>query len=413
MVDIQPFKAIRPNENFVSKIASLPYDVVDRKEAEALVKDNPYSYLHIDRSEVDLPEVDDVYADAVYKKASENLKEFQEKDWLQKEATPKLYIYELTFQGRTQTGLVVTASVEEYLNDTIKKHEFTRYEKEKDRIRHMDATDATTSPIFLTYRGEATIDDVIQEWKDTHEPVYNFSSYYETGHKVWAINDLGTNKKLQALFEDEVPALYIADGHHRSASAAKVAQKRKEEGRLTKTGEYFLSVLFPIDDLHIYDYNRLVTADVPEHFLELLADDFDVTKIDVDNRQPNEKHTITLYLDNQWIQLKAKDHIISDELVASLDASIAQTYIFEKYFDIVDPREDNRLDFVGGIKGLDVLEEAVDAGKADFALALYATEKADLLAVSDEGKTMPPKSTWFEPKLLSGLFVHDLDSKVG
>lgn len=411
MVDIQPFRAIRPKADLVSKIASLPYDVVNRKEATAFVKDNPYSYLRIDRSEVDLPDVGDVYADEIYEKAAENLEMFQEKEWLQKEAKPLFYIYELIFQGRTQTGLVVGASVEEYLEDTIKKHEFTRYDKEKDRIRHMDATDATTSPIFLTYRDEATIDDIINGWKKTHDPEYAFSSYYETDHKVWVIDDKETNDKLQEAFAQEVPALYIADGHHRSASAAKVAQMRKEEGRLTETGQYFLSVLFPINQLHIYDYNRLVTAEVPSNFLELLKEDFEVTKVDQKNRRPNEKHTMTLYLEGNWYQLKAKAAIISDELVASLDASIAQKYIFEKYFDIVDPREDNRLEFVGGIKGLDVLEEAVDQKEADFALALYATEKEDLLAVSDEGKTMPPKSTWFEPKLLSGLFVHDLASK--
>jgi uncharacterized protein (DUF1015 family) len=411
MVDIQPFRAIRPRKDLVRKVASLPYDVVSRKEATELAKDNPYSYLHIDRSEVDLPELENVYADEVYEKAAENLEEFQKSEWLKKEDRAFFYIYELTFQGRSQTGLVVTASVWEYLNDKIKKHEFTRYEKEKDRIRHMDAADATTSPIFLTYREEVTIDEIINKWKENSAPVYDFESYYETQHKVWVIDNKETNEKLQALFEKNVPALYIADGHHRTASAAKVAQKRKETGRLTETGKYFLSVLFPINQLHIYDYNRLVTAEPPENFLELLADDFDVTKVAHKNRRPKEKHTMTLYLNGNWYQLKAKETIISEELVESLDASIAQKYIFEKYFDIADPREDNRLDFVGGIKGLDILEKAVNTDEANFALALYATEKEDLLAVSDQGKTMPPKSTWFEPKLLSGLFVHDLASK--
>lgn len=411
MVDINPFKAIRPRKDLVDKVASLPYDVMNRKEAVELVKDNPYSYLRIDRSEVDLPEIEDVYADEVYAKAAENLQAFQEKGWLEKEEEAFFYIYELTYLGDVQTGLVVTASAKDYMEETIKKHEFTRYDKEKDRTQHMDTADANTSPVFLTYRDEAKIDEIINIWKETHEPLYDFDSYYETKHKVWAIDEAEVNLELQDLFAKEVPALYIADGHHRTASAATVSKKRKEEGRLTETGSHFLSVLFPIHQLRIFDYNRLVKADVPANFMDLLAEDFNIKKIAKEDRRPNEKHVMSLYINQQWYQLKAKEAIISDELVESLDASIAQKFIFEKQFDIKDPREDDRLDFVGGIKGLDVLEEAVDAGEANFALALYATEKEDLLEVSDQGKTMPPKSTWFEPKLLSGLFVHDLDSK--
>ncbi len=411
MVDIQPFKAIRPKPNLAHKVASLPYDVVNRKEASALVKENPYSYLRIDRSEVDLPEKDDVYAKKVYQKAAENLNLFLEKGWLQKDDQAYFYIYELTFQGKTQTGLVGAASVQDYEENRIKKHEFTRYDKEIDRINHMDAADATTSPIFLTYRGEPAIDARVEEWKQRHEPVYTFESYYETTHRIWIITNEEENKTLQQLFDKKVPALYIADGHHRSASAANISKKRAEEGRLSEKGNYFLSVLFPIGQLRIFSYNRLVHVEIPDDFLDRLAEDFDVDKIDQSKRQPKEKQTMTLYLDKQWYRLKAKETIISKNLVKRLDASIVQTYIFNKHFGIRDPREDDRLEFVGGIKGLDALEEAVDAKKASLALALTPTEKEDLLAVSDQGQTMPPKSTWFEPKLLSGLFVYDLESK--
>ena len=411
MVDIQPFKAIRPKAELVDKVASLPYDVMNRNEAEELVQDNPYSYLRIDRSEVDLPDVEDVYSKEVYQKAAKTLEDFLEKGWLQKETTEKFYIYELTFQGRTQTGLVVAASVKDYEEDRIKKHEFTRYDKEIDRINHMDAADATTSPIFLTYRDEKAIDDLVNNWKQNHEPVYAFESYYETTHRIWVIENDAVNEAIQALFADNVPALYIADGHHRSASAAKISKKRAEEGRLSGKGGYFLSVAFPINQLQIYDYNRLVHTEVPKNFIRRLENDFEVQKVNKKNRRTTEKYVLALYVDKQWYHLKAKEEIISEDLVKSLDASIAQDYIFNKHFGITDPREDDRLEFVGGIKGLDVLEEAVDNGMANFAVALSPTKKEELLGVSDQGKTMPPKSTWFEPKLLSGLFMYDLETK--
>ncbi len=410
MVDIQPFQAVRPPAELAEKVASLPYDVVDRQEAADLVKNNPYSYLHIDRSEIDLPDESDPYDEKVYQKAHENFQDFQEKGWLKKEEAPYFYIYELTYREESQTGLVVTASVEEYLENTIKKHEFTRHDKETDRINHMDATDANTSPVFLTYRDEKRISDIIEDWKETHHPVYDFESYYETGHRIWIIDDAEMNQSLQALFEEHVPALYIADGHHRTASAAKIAQQRKAEGRLSEQGNYFLSVLFPASHLTIYDYNRLVHSQPEADFIEKLAEDFEVKKVDRNKRKPQRKHVLSLYYNKQWYELKVKPDILTDDLVDDLDASLVQDYIFEKNFGIENPRVDERLQFVGGIKGLDVLEEAVDRGEAGFALALYPTVMEDLLEVADLNRTMPPKSTWFEPKLLSGLFIHELDS---
>lgn len=411
MVDIKPFKAIRPRQDLAAQIASLPYDVVDRAEATELTQDNPYSYLHIDRSEVDLPKIQDVYAEIIYEKAAENLHAFLEKDWLIKDNQPYLYIYELTYHGQTQTGLVTTASVADYLDDKIKKHEFTRYDKEIDRIKHMDVTDANTSPVFLTYRNQVAIDAIIDKWIDHQPAICDFIGPYETKHRVWVIDDSDIIQSLEKLFAESVPALYIADGHHRTESAAKIVQQRKETGRLSQSGHYFLSVLFPINQLRILDYNRLVNVELPINFLDKLAQDFKIKEVNNDNRRPTRKNIIALYLNKEWYHLHVKQALLGDNIVDNLDASLVQNYIFAKYFDINDPREDTRLDFVGGIRGLDVLTEKVDAGEASFAIALYPTEKADLLAVADAQNTMPPKSTWFEPKLLSGLFIHDLESK--
>ncbi|UUX33735.1 DUF1015 domain-containing protein [Fundicoccus culcitae] len=411
MVKFKPFKAIRPNPDYAKDIASLPYDVVNRKEASDLVADNPYSYLHIDRSEVDLPDEENPYADAVYAKAAQNLQDFQAKGWLNKDISAMFYIYELQFMGRSQTGLVGVASVEDYLNNAIKKHEFTRYEKEKDRIRHMDSCDANTSPIFLTYRDQASINTLIENWKNKHQPIYDFESFYDTQHRVWIVDDVNVQAHLQAAFEEQVPAMYIADGHHRTESAAKVSMMRKEAGTLSETGANFLSVAFPVQQLHIFDYNRLVKTDLPTNFIERLSEDFEINSVAKDQRQPDEQGIIGLYFDNQWYHTKLKADKTADDLVGRLDASVVQTFIFNKLFNIENPRQDNRLDFVGGIKGMDVLEAAVDSGEASLAIALYPTTTDDLLAVADAGEIMPPKSTWFEPKLLSGLFVHDLETK--
>ncbi|MGO4937620.1 DUF1015 domain-containing protein [Fundicoccus sp. Sow4_H7] len=411
MVKFKTFKAIRPNPEIVEAVVSLPYDVINRQEAINLVENNPYSYLHIDRSEVDLPELSNPYADEVYAKAAENLTIFLKKNWLQKEEKAMFYIYELNFLGQSQTGLVGTASVEDYLNKDIKKHEFTRYEKEIDRIRHMDACDANTSPVFLTYRGLDMIDIIINNWKVSHPPIYDFESFHDTHHKVWIIDNNEVQIEIQSLFENHVPSLYIADGHHRTESAAKVSMMRQESNQISKSDHYFLAVAFPIQQLRIFDYNRIVKAELPANFLMLLEADFEIEKVKLEDRKPFEQGVIALYFDKQWYHLRLKADRVSTDIVDALDASIAQKYIFAKVFGIEDPRQDHRIDFVGGIRGLDVLEEAVDKGVATLAVALYSTNKEDLLNVADLGEVMPPKSTWFEPKLLSGLFVHDLESK--
>lgn len=411
MVKFKTFKAIRPNPEIVEAVVSLPYDVINRQEAINLVENNPYSYLHIDRSEVDLPELSNPYADEVYAKAAENLTIFLKKNWLQKEEKAMFYIYELNFLGQSQTGLVGTASVEDYLNKDIKKHEFTRYEKEIDRIRHMDACDANTSPVFLTYRGLDMIDIIINNWKVSHPPIYDFESFHDIHHKVWIIDNNEVQIEIQSLFENHVPSLYIADGHHRTESAAKVSMMRQESNQISKSDHYFLAVAFPIQQLRIFDYNRIVKAELPANFLMLLEADFEIEKVKLEDRKPFEQGVIALYFDKQWYHLRLKADRVSTDIVDALDASIAQKYIFAKVFGIEDPRQDHRIDFVGGIRGLDVLEEAVDKGVATLAVALYSTNKEDLLNVADLGEVMPPKSTWFEPKLLSGLFVHDLDSK--
>lgn len=414
MVNIKPFKAIRPTSELADKIATLPYDVINSAEASELAQDNPYTYLHIDKSEIDLPAEFSPYDPAVYQKAAENLQLFQEKQWLIKEDAPAFYLYELTMDGRPQTGLVVCTSIEDYTNNLIKKHEFTRPEKELDRINHSDITDANTSPIFLTYRGQSDINNLITNWKKNHPALYDFESFHDVHHRVWIIDDASTIADLEKHFAKDVPALYIADGHHRTESAVKVGQKRLlENPDAPEDAEFrsFLSVLFPKEELAIWDYNRVLNVPINEDLLERLALDFDIEKVEKQQSKPTKAKTFGLYLAGQWYRLTAKDSLLSTDAVAGLDVSILQKEVFQKIFDIQDVRTDKRIDFVGGIRGLEELERLVDSTQFTVAFALYPTTMDDLLAVADAGEIMPPKSTWFEPKLLSGLFVHDLETK--
>lgn len=414
MVVIKPFKAIRPKAELAAKIATLPYDVLDSEEAADLARENVFSYLHIDKAEIDLPADLSPYDDKVYEKAADSLQDFQAEGWLKKDAEPCLYLYELTMLERVQTGLVVCTSIEDYLENRIKKHEFTRPEKELDRIRHSDACDGNTSPIFLTYRKQAEIDQLIQDWKQQCTPVYDFTSFHEVHHRVWVIDDLATIQALEAEFSEKVSALYIADGHHRTESAVKVGQKRLadfSEAPDDAEFRYFLSVLFPKEELEILDYNRVLNVTVPTDLLEILAADFSVQKTAADQVKPLKAKTFGMYLNGQWYELTARDEIIPADVIGNLDVSILQKQVFEKIFGIEDIRTDKRIDFVGGIRGLDELVRLVDDHQATIAFALYPTTMDDLLKVADAGKIMPPKSTWFEPKLLSGLFIHDFETK--
>ena len=408
MVQVRPFPGIRPAADLAAQVACLPYDVVNSTEAQALAADNPYSFFHIDKAEIDLPHDLSPYDPQVYQKAAENFQDFLAKGWLIKEQRPLLYLYELTMNGRSQTGLVATTSIDDYTSGKIKKHEFTRPEKEVDRIKHIQACDANTSPIFLSYRDEDHIQRLISQWQDQKAPVYDFTSYHEVQHRVWVIDDSAIIADLTAAF-DEVPALYIADGHHRTESAVKVGLEKRANGEQSSESDYFLSIIFPESQLAIWEYNRVLNVELPQDFFSQLEQAFDVAISDV--KKPVAQGQIQLYLDSKWYTLTIKEAVIPTDAVGRLDVSILQKQVFEKIFGIMDIRTDKRIDFIGGIRGPEELERLVDSGQWRLAFSMYPTQMEDLLAVADAGEIMPPKSTWFEPKLLSGLFLHDLETR--
>lgn len=408
MVQVRPFPGIRPAAELAAQVACLPYDVVNSTEAQALAADNPYSFFHIDKAEIDLPHDLSPYDPQVYQKAAENFQAFLAKGWLIKEQRPLLYLYELTMNGRSQTGLVATTSIDDYTSVKIKKHEFTRPEKEVDRIKHIQACDANTSPIFLSYRDEDHIQRLISQWQDQKAPVYDFTSYHEVQHRVWVIDDSAIIADLTAAF-DEVPALYIADGHHRTESAVKVGLEKRANGEQSSESDYFLSIIFPESQLAIWEYNRVLNVELPQDFFSQLEQAFDVAISGV--KKPVAQGQIQLYLDSKWYTLTIKEAVIPTDAVGRLDVSILQKQVFEKIFGIMDIRTDKRIDFIGGIRGPEELERLVDSGQWRLAFSMYPTQMEDLLAVADAGEIMPPKSTWFEPKLLSGLFLHDLETR--
>ncbi|WP_312498783.1 DUF1015 family protein [Enterococcus sp.] len=407
MVKVYPFKAIRPQAALAAQVAELPYDVVNSQEAAAYAADNPYSYFHIDRSEIDLPGVDP-YEPKVYQKAADNLTAFKDASWLVQDEQPAYYLYQLTMDGRSQTGLVVCTSIDDYISGQIKKHEFTRPEKEIDRINHVLACDANTSPIFLSYRQPAALKEQIDAWQAAHPPIYDFASYHDVQHRVWLVDDPALLEIISGAFAD-VDALYIADGHHRTESAVKVGLQKREAGQSSVESERFLSILFPENELAIWEYNRVLRYPVPENFFEDLSVNFTIEQ--TMDKKPAQAGTIHLYLDHQWWALTIKPSAVPTDAVGRLDVSLLQTYILEAIFGIKDIRTDKGIDFVGGIRGPEELERLVDSGDWSLAFSMYPTQMSDLLAVADAGEIMPPKSTWFEPKLLSGLFLHDLETK--
>lgn len=412
MAKVRPFVCIRPKAELANRIAALPYDVYNRKEAKQEVDREPLSFLRVDRAETAFPDEVDTYDSRVYAKAKELLEEMIAEGILISDDTECYYVYELIMQGRSQTGLVACASIDDYLNNTIKKHENTREEKEIDRIKHVDICNAHTGPIFLAYRSVEAISIVVAAAKE-EAALYSFTSPDGVTHNVWRISDRESTQTIRKAFE-ELDSIYIADGHHRAASAVKVGLKRRAE-KPDYTGEeefnYFLSVLFPHDQLMIMPYNRTV-RDLKgmgtEEFLEKLTENFDVTCIGKDAYSPKEKATFGMYLENKWYMLKAKDRIRDNkDPVAALDVSILQDYLLHPILGIEDPRTDRRIDFIGGIRGLEELERRV-AEDMTVAFSMYPTSIVELFEVSDAGKLMPPKSTWFEPKLRSGLFIHRL-----
>lgn len=413
MAIIRPFKAIRPAKDLADKVAALPYDVMNSEEAREMVKGNEYSFLHVDKAEIDLDPSVDIYDKKVYEKASSNLNNMIENKVLVEENKACLYVYRQIMNGRSQTGLVACASIDDYINNVIKKHEFTRADKEQDRINHVDYCNANTGPIFLTYRENKEISNIISKYTE-NTPEYDFVSEDGIGHVVWVIDNDSDIDKIQSLFKG-VDYLYIADGHHRSASAVKVGLKRREENP-NYTGEeefnYFLAVAFPDSELMVMDYNRVVKdlngANI-EEFLKKVSEKFEVEEYKEEGAyRPTEKHTFGLYLDKKWYALKAKgDSFDEEDPVASLDVAILQHNLLTPVLGIQDPRTDKRIDFIGGIRGLSELERRANSDMC-LAFSMYPTSVNDIMNVADMGKVMPPKSTWFEPKLRSGLFIHKL-----
>jgi len=411
---IKPFKAFRPQPELVTKVASPPYDVLNSEEARQLVKDNPYSFLHVNKAEIDLDSSVDHYDQRVYAKASENLnKLIKEKVYLQDEQE-KIYIYRQIMKGRAQIGLVVCVSIDDYLEGKIKKHENTREDKEKDRMNHIDFTNANTGPVFFTYKAKDEIKQIVNRWTKEENPVYDFTSEDGITHTCWVINDKSTIQQLVESFAG-INYLYIADGHHRAAAGTKVGLERREQLK-NYTGKeefnYFLSVLFPHDELYIMDYNRVVTdlaGSSEEEFIQKISEKFSIEKYREEGSYRAEaRHTFGMYLDNCWYKVTARPGTFDeDDVVDSLDVSILQNNLLTPILGIKDPRTDQRIEFIGGIRGLEELEKRVKAGMK-VAFSLYPTSIEELMKVADAEKLMPPKSTWFEPKLRSGIFIHKL-----
>lgn len=405
MVTISPFKALRPAAEMAKQVASRPYDVLNSKEAKVEAQGNNVSFLHITKSEIDLPDTIDIHAQEVYDKAKENLDAFISRKILFRESKACYYIYELVMNGKSQTGLVCGSSVDDYENGLIKKHEFTRPEKEQDRINHIKTSGAQTGNVFLAYRNVAEVDAIINKWKEK-SPVYNFTADDNIQHTVWIVNDDATIEKISTLFKEKVPCTYIADGHHRAASAARV--RAALGNNATEGANIFLTTLFPSDQLYIMDYNRVV-ADLnglsDDDFLSAIANKFVVEKADK-AFSPSKLHEIGMYLNKQWYRLTANENSYSEDPIGVLDISILQNNLLDPVLNIKDQRTDKRIDFIGGIRGLQELEKRVNSGEMAVAFSLHPVTIQQLFDIADSGNVMPPKSTWFEPKLRDGLLTH-------
>lgn len=411
MANIRPFSAIRPNPEFASRIAALPYDVYNRSEALQEVQREPLSFLRIDRAETNFDDSVGTYDDCVYKKAREILWSMVSDGLFVQDEKPHYYIYQLIMDGRCQTGICACAAVDDYLNNVIKKHENTRADKEVDRINHVDRTGAQTGPIFLAYRAHAVINKYVDEtMKET--ALYDFTSPDGITHKVWRIDSDEATKAISKAFS-EMNNIYIADGHHRCASAVKVGLKRREEHQDYTGSEefnFFMSVLFPDEQLMIMDYNRVIkdfNGLTKDEFIDKLSEKYDLIKTSESAIKPGKKGEIAFYTDGLWYLFSAKACVLSDDPVEGLDVSILQNEILAPVLSITDPKTDKRIDFVGGIRGLSELERRAQTDCVA-AFAMYPTSIDELFKVADAGLLMPPKSTWFEPKLRSGLFIHEI-----
>jgi len=415
MAVLKPFKGLRPPRELAQKVASRPYDVLNSEEARREAEGNPQSLLHIIKPEIDFPAGTDEHTEPVYDKAVENFHLFKEKGWLVQDEKDKLYIYAQTMNGRTQYGIVGAASVDDYMNGVIKKHELTRKDKEEDRMKHVRNTNANVEPVFFTFPAVQELDDIVAKIVKENEPEYDFVAEDGFGHHFWVIDDEATINRIVELFA-EIPATYVADGHHRTAAAALVGnEKRQNNPNHTGNEEYnfFLAVHFPDNQLQIIDYNRVVkdlNGLTEAELLTKLEEDFEVAEMGTDIFKPEELHTFSMYLDGKWYKLVARSGRYDDnDPIGVLDVTILSDLVLDKILGIKDLRTDKRIDFVGGIRGLGELKRRVDSDEMKAAFALYPVSMQQLIDIADTGNIMPPKTTWFEPKLRSGLVIHELD----
>jgi len=415
MAILKAFKGLRPPKKIAKDLASRPYDVLNSEEAREEAKGNKYSLLHIIKPEIDLPEDVDIHSEAVYDKAKENFEKFKKENYLIQDEDANLYIYAQTMNGKTQYGIVGCAAVDDYLNEIIKKHELTRKDKEEDRMKHVRITNANMEPVFFTYPAVKEIDEIVGEFVNANQPVYDFTADDGFGHHFWVINDKEIIKKIIDLFS-KVPYTYVADGHHRTAAAALVGnEKRKNNPNHTGNEEYnfFLAVHFPDNQLTIIDYNRVVT-DLNnlshEELFQKLKKVFEIKETGTEIYKPNQLHNFSMYLDGKWYSMTAKKGTYNDsDPIGVLDVTILSKLVLDNILGVKDLRTDKRVDFVGGIRGLGELKHRVDNGEMKVAFALYPVSMKQLIDIADTGNIMPPKTTWFEPKLRSGLVVHSLD----
>ena len=415
MATIKPFKGLRPPKEIAKELASLPYDVMNSEEAAEIAKGKEKTLLRITKAEIEIPGVEDIHSDKVYEKAKENLKLFQEKGWLAQDEKPKYYIYAQTMQGNTQYGIVGAAACADYENGIIKKHELTRPEKEEDRMVLTRYLNVNIEPVFFAYKAVPEIDQLVANVVNENQPDYDFTAEDGFGHHFWTVNDERKNKQLEQLFASKVPYTYVADGHHRTAAAARIGiEKTKENPNHTgnEAYNYFMAVHFPDNQLQIIDYNRVVTDlnDLSDdEFLKKLETSFEIQKEGKEIYKPQKLHEFSLYLTGNWYKLTAKEGTFNDnDPISVLDVTILSRQVLEPVLDIKDLRTSKRIDFVGGIRGLGELQKRVDSGQMKAAFALYPVSMQQLINIADSGNIMPPKTTWFEPKLRSGLVIHKL-----
>ncbi|MDD2191102.1 MAG: DUF1015 family protein [Bacteroidales bacterium] len=417
MAIVKAFKGFRPPVEIAENLASRPYDVLNSAEARIEAKGNEVSLLRVTKAEIDLPEGVDEHSKEVYDKVVENFNMFKDKGWLVQDEEPKLYIYAQTMDGRTQYGIVGCAHIDDYFNNVIKKHELTRKDKEDDRMIHVNITSANVEPVFFAYPAHKEIDQIVSDIVKNEKPTYDFVAKLDGfGHTFWVINDQAKIKRIEEIFEKDIPVLYVADGHHRTAAAARVGSERKAANPNHTGNEeynYFMAVIFPDNQLKIIDYNRVVkdlNGLTQEEFIAKLEKSFVIEKMGKEIYEPSKLHEFSMYIDGYWYKLTAKPGTYNDnDPIGVLDVTILSDLVLDQILDIKDLRTSTRIDFIGGIRGLGELERRVDSGEMKVAFALYAVSMQQLINIADSGNIMPPKTTWFEPKLRSGLVIHSLD----